>query len=191
MKYTPEQITELLEEVQTAREAATPGPWTTSFFAPGYIITDYPLHKAVASVLEYNEDGSVHHEFDNWRHNRKLIANAPSWLQQLTEIVQQQSVELSEAWKAYDNLKAEMEALGKAKDAEIEQMKNELEIADEALGLIEHGVPGQDAADIATEALDRINQADEDDIVRSMNSGPVDLEPDDGSQETEGSKANA
>ncbi|MBU7320295.1 hypothetical protein [Paenibacillus oleatilyticus] len=109
MKYTPEQITELLEEVQAAREVTPPGLW-----------------------------------------KRVLIARATTWLQKLTEIVQQQSVDLekwkrealqqyptpdayeaackalhkhreradraeasaAEAWKAYDNLKAEMEALG-------------------------------------------------------------------------------
>ncbi|MGF9912806.1 hypothetical protein ABEX47_17285 [Paenibacillus ehimensis] len=62
MKYTPEQITELLEEVNNAIQL-------------GY----YPKFEQI---------------------------------KQLTEIVQQQAKQLSEAWKAYDNLKAEMEALG-------------------------------------------------------------------------------
>ena len=61
-QYTPEQITELMEEVNNAIQL-------------GY----YPKFEQI---------------------------------KQLTEIVQQQSQQLSKAWKAYDNLKAEMEALG-------------------------------------------------------------------------------
>lgn len=159
MKYTPEQITELLEEVNNAIQL-------------GY----YPKFEQI---------------------------------KQLTEIVQQQAKQLSEAWKAYDNLLAEVEALGAevekirgiaicirdSKDEGIKllgealkamqwqsselrnkeslleetnrdaveyrklyrQAKAALAIAVEALGHIEHGVPGQDASDLATEALDQIN----------------------------------
>lgn len=135
MKYTPEQITELLEEVRTAREAATPGPWIHS---PGdhidepaavYILLDELHVKTIADNLL----GVDAH----------LIANAPTWLKQFAEIVQQQTQliermriqadinidigqalisaqeeieqlqqQKDEAGKAYDNLLAEAEALG-------------------------------------------------------------------------------
>ncbi|WP_088832703.1 DUF3850 domain-containing protein [Paenibacillus tyrfis] len=85
-QYTPEQITELLEEVRTAREAATPGPWIHS---PGdhidepaavYILLD-ELH---AQTIADNLLGVDAH----------YIANSPAWLQQLTEIAQQQAAEI-------------------------------------------------------------------------------------------------
>ncbi|MDO3682235.1 hypothetical protein [Paenibacillus ehimensis] len=113
-QYTPEQITELLEEIQTAREAATPGPWR--------IFEGRIFGYSATSI-----DPSVH-EFDTGSYrdagNARLIANAPTWLQQLTEIVQQLQTQKDEAWKAYDNLKAEMEALG----AELEQKDFELSV---------------------------------------------------------------
>ncbi|WP_025852815.1 DUF3850 domain-containing protein [Paenibacillus ehimensis] len=108
-KYTPEQITELLEEIQTAREAATPGPWR---------IFEGRIFGYSATSID-----PLVHEFDTGSYrdagNARLIANSPTWLQQLADIVQQQTQELSEAWKAYDNLKAEMEALG----AEMDRIK--------------------------------------------------------------------
>ncbi|MFB6364494.1 hypothetical protein ACFCP7_10570 [Paenibacillus elgii] len=149
MKYTPEQITELLEKAQEALGRMVRGEQRVHI----------PVHP---------DDDDV------------IISHA---LKKLSQIVQQQRHQINESQKAYDNLLAEAEALG----AESERLNHSLAIAVEALGLIKH----QDACDIATEALDRINQADEDDIVRSMNSGPVDLEPDEASQETEGSKYNA
>lgn len=78
------------------------------------------------------------------------------------EEIEQLQQQKDEAWKEYDNLKAEMEALGKAKDAEIERMKNELTIAVKALGHIEHGVLGvEDYCAIATGSLERIKASQE------------------------------
>jgi hypothetical protein len=59
-------------------EAATAGPWTHSRLAAGYVMTNDDLCETVASVVEYNEDGSVYKELggENWRSNRTFIAEA-------------------------------------------------------------------------------------------------------------------
>lgn len=59
-------------------EAATNGPWTHSRFAAGYVMTDDDKCTIVASVVEYNEDGSIHKKFagEECLANRTLIAES-------------------------------------------------------------------------------------------------------------------
>jgi hypothetical protein len=70
-----------LTEIREALEKATPGPWYMSKLAKGYLMANCGCStKDIATFIEYNEDGSVHVEFDNWGNNAHLIANAPEWL---------------------------------------------------------------------------------------------------------------
>ncbi|MCP1306416.1 hypothetical protein [Paenibacillus tyrfis] len=100
MKYTPEQIAELLTEVQTAMDDAAKAPKN-----------------------ECHLFGSL-----AW-----VKIKSPTWLQKLTEIIQQQTVELSEAQKAYDNLLAEAEALG----AELEEWQERCRVSTKLVMVVE------------------------------------------------------
>lgn len=68
----------MLNEIKAALEKATPGPWHMSKLSAGYLVDD--RGKDITVFIEYNEDGSVHMEFENWQNNARLIANAPEWL---------------------------------------------------------------------------------------------------------------
>lgn len=67
-----------IAEIREALEKATPGPWHMSKLSAGYLVDD--RGKDITVFIEYNEDGSVHMEFENWQNNARLIANAPEWL---------------------------------------------------------------------------------------------------------------
>jgi uncharacterized protein YuzE len=64
--------------IREALEKATPGSWHMSKLSAGYLVDD--RGKDITVFIEYNEDGSVHMEFENWQNNAHLIANAPEWL---------------------------------------------------------------------------------------------------------------
>ncbi|MFB0847309.1 hypothetical protein [Paenibacillus oleatilyticus] len=126
MKYTPEQITELLAEIQTAREAATPGPWEfrRKKWTPGdgewgdreFSVGDLRhevKRNSYHTILEPQKNKYGQYDLYAWNESdARIIANSPAWLQQLTEVVQQLQTQNIEAQKAYDNLLAEAEALG-------------------------------------------------------------------------------
>ncbi|MCM3272575.1 hypothetical protein [Paenibacillus elgii] len=127
MKYTPEQITELLKEVNKLLAETTPGPWAWRKkkwekgdgewedveFSVGELRQKVDPGQSYNSILDVQKNKYGQPDIYAWiEADAHLIANSPTWLQQLTEIVQQQTQQLSVAWKAYDNLKAEMEALG-------------------------------------------------------------------------------
>jgi len=72
-----------IAEIREALEKATPGPWHMSKLSAGYLVDD--RGKDITVFIEYNEDGSVYMEFENWQNNARLIANAPEWLRFLLE----------------------------------------------------------------------------------------------------------
>lgn len=71
-------------------EAATKGPWTHSRFAAGYVMTDDDKCTTVASVVEYNEDGSIHKKFagDECLANRSFISESrEGWVEALRRAI--------------------------------------------------------------------------------------------------------
>jgi len=68
-----------IQEIRDRQAAATPGPWTHSRWAPGYVVTDDDKFDVVASVVEYRENGSIESKFCGYKSlaNRELIAHAP------------------------------------------------------------------------------------------------------------------
>lgn len=69
-----------IQEIKDRHAAATPGPWTHSRWAPGYVVTDDDKFDVVASVVEYRENGTIESKFcgDKSLANREFIANAPA-----------------------------------------------------------------------------------------------------------------
>lgn len=118
MKYTPEQITELLEEVQTAMDdAAKAGSlvWV-KIKAPTW------LQKLMDIVRQQDEKiASLNRQLE-----AKLIFINNGWEEErysLQERLIKAEASATEAWKEYDNLKAEMEALG----VELQSAQTQLE----------------------------------------------------------------
>ncbi|MCM3314835.1 hypothetical protein M3626_20785 [Psychrobacillus sp. MER TA 17] len=68
---------EQLAEIRERCDKATKGPWFPSLLTDGYIAQGSEFN-VVASVLEYNEDGSVHATLgnENYENNREFIAHA-------------------------------------------------------------------------------------------------------------------
>lgn len=68
-----------IQEIKHRHTAATPGPWTHSRWAPGYVVTDDDKFDVVASVVEYREDGTIEKKFCGEKSlaNREFIAHAP------------------------------------------------------------------------------------------------------------------
>jgi hypothetical protein len=68
---------EQLAEIRERCDKATEGPWFPSLLTEGYIAQGSEFN-VVASVLEYNEDGSVRATLgnDNYENNREFIAHA-------------------------------------------------------------------------------------------------------------------
>jgi len=83
-----------IAEIREALEKATPGPWHMSKLSAGYLVDD--RGKDITVFIEYNEDGSVHMEFENWQNNSRLIANAPEWLRFLLDELDRQRTENKE-----------------------------------------------------------------------------------------------
>lgn len=102
----PDMTTE--QTIREALDKATPGPWTVSILAPGYVITDYPLHDVITSVVEYKENGEIDSEFKNCVANRRLIANAPTWLEYLLGENERLKIALH-THKSYDKTVSEMQ----------------------------------------------------------------------------------
>ena len=92
-----------VKEIREALDAATPGPWHMSKLAKGYLMADCGCStKDIATFIEYNEDGSVHVEFDNWENNAHLIANAPEWLGFLLDELERLEREYAEERAAHN-----------------------------------------------------------------------------------------
>lgn len=91
-------------------EAATVGPWTHSRWAYGYVMTEDERCETVASVVEYNADGSVYKELggENWQSNRTFIAEA------------------REGWPEAIRRAIDAESRLNAAEAEVEQLRSEL-----------------------------------------------------------------
>ena len=68
-----------IQEIRDRQAAATPGPWTHSRWAPGYVVTDDDKFDVVASVVEYRENGTIESKFCGEKSlaNREFIAHAP------------------------------------------------------------------------------------------------------------------
>lgn len=92
-----------IQEIKQRHEAATPGPWTHSRWAPGYVVTDDDKFDVVASVFEYREDGTIEKKFCGEKSlaNREFIAHAPEDIAYL----------LSEVERLQTDIKAMKEAL--------------------------------------------------------------------------------
>lgn len=58
--------------------AATPGPWSTSSLTEGYVIAGEDKFTTVATVIEYNDDGSEYLRlgYHDYQDNRTFIAEA-------------------------------------------------------------------------------------------------------------------
>lgn len=74
-------MTEILDEsavkdIETRADAATKGPWNQSALAGMYIVADGADYATVASVGEYNTDGSIHLAFADAEANLDFIAHA-------------------------------------------------------------------------------------------------------------------
>ena len=92
-----------LNEIKEALEKATPGPWHMSKLSAGYLVDD--RGKDITVFIEYNEDGSVYMEFENWQNNARLIANAPTWLRQLISKLAEKESKLNQAVEALEKIK--------------------------------------------------------------------------------------
>lgn len=69
---------EELAAIRQRAEKATPGPWTVSRLARGYVLVDSEQYTPIATTVEYNEDGTVHMLFagDECDANQQFIAHA-------------------------------------------------------------------------------------------------------------------
>ena len=68
---------EELNAIKKRAEKATPGPWIPSCLSSGYVVCDDREFEVIASVMEYNDDGTVYMVFtDNHENNRQFIAHA-------------------------------------------------------------------------------------------------------------------
>jgi DNA repair exonuclease SbcCD ATPase subunit len=117
-----------IAEIREALEKATPGPWHMSKLSAGYLVDD--RGKDITVFIEYNEDGSVHMEFENWQNNARLIANAPEWLGFLLDELERLEREYAEErGKENRKLREERdEARSKAEEAwkEIDSLEDQL-----------------------------------------------------------------
>ncbi|WDM22629.1 hypothetical protein [Paenibacillus polymyxa] len=103
-----------IQEIRTALAAATPGPWVHSALVSGYIVTDYEPYNSVASVVEFNEDGSVHMIFQKAAHNSFLIAKAPEYISYLLQQIEikDKALEFYADKKNYEQEKVNFDAEG-------------------------------------------------------------------------------
>lgn len=84
-----------IQEIKHRHTAATPGPWTHSRWAPGYVVTDDDKFDVVASVVEYREDGTIEKKFCGEKSlaNREFIAHAPEDIAHLLSEVERLQAE--------------------------------------------------------------------------------------------------
>jgi hypothetical protein len=70
-------MTNLISEVKAALQAATPGPWTKWERNDGIQVVEKDGELSICDM-----DGG---SWQEWLDNAHLIANSPTWLQQLTD----------------------------------------------------------------------------------------------------------
>ena len=72
-------MNERIQKIKSRHAEATPGPWTHSRWAHGYVVTDDDKFDVVASVVEYRENGTIESKFGGEKSlaNREFIARAP------------------------------------------------------------------------------------------------------------------
>lgn len=93
-------MTDLIQEVREALAKATPGPWESYIEwsdSPIVFQEGAPGDKWVCQLWYKDEE-----VMDNGVNNAHLIANAPTWLQQLTDRLEAAERELDEAVKALE-----------------------------------------------------------------------------------------
>jgi hypothetical protein len=92
-------------EDQRICDAATVGPWCESRLAAGYVITEDDLCATVASVIEYNEDGSEYMRFMRGKamDNRRFIAEARTGWPAALERIRAQDAEIKQLRKLFRN----------------------------------------------------------------------------------------
>lgn len=69
-----DDLKERIEEMKTAAEKADKHRWVESALAVAYIVDIDNAHAVVASVVEYNADGTIYLEFENAANHQKFIA---------------------------------------------------------------------------------------------------------------------
>ena len=84
-------MTNLIQEVRAALQAATPGPWEQD--DEPYVLGN---GQVVCRLWHFNG------EYQNQDNNAHLIANSPTWLQQLTERLEATERQRDEAVKALE-----------------------------------------------------------------------------------------
>lgn len=81
--YVPQDAPDpLLTELEKLVEKATPGEWRQSSLTYLYLIAD-DEPDPICSMGEYNENGSVDGEFENWKANAALIVTSVNYVKQL------------------------------------------------------------------------------------------------------------
>lgn len=79
---------DVVVEVRALLAQATPGPWSQSALVGGYVLGPKEVeYQIVTALVEYDQDGEVHLEFDNSVNNMALIARAPELLKALADEV--------------------------------------------------------------------------------------------------------
>lgn len=68
--------TDLISEVRASLQAATPGPWNKI----NESVYDAQSYEPICQLY-----GKAEIDFENCENNAHLVANAPTWLQQLTD----------------------------------------------------------------------------------------------------------
>lgn len=121
-----------IQEIKDRHVAATPGPWTHSRWAPGYVVTDDDKFDVVASVVEYRENGTIESKFcgDKSLANREFIAHAPDDIACLLSEYDRLDMELKIAREYTDELKRQIDHDDmnlKGMSDTIERMKEALE----------------------------------------------------------------
>lgn len=91
-------MTNLIQEVKAALQAATPGPWREHH--PDAVSDK--KGQWICQLYETDTDTDEPVEFDNQQGNVHLIANAPTWLQQLIDHIEVVERQRDEAVKALE-----------------------------------------------------------------------------------------
>lgn len=86
---------ETLKAMKEAAEKSRGHRWVESALAVAYIVDIDNAHAVVASVVEYNIDGTVHLEFENAANHQRFIATCnPANLLALIAEVERQAGEI-------------------------------------------------------------------------------------------------
>ncbi|MNH75626.1 hypothetical protein D3C73_278730 [compost metagenome] len=100
-----------IQEIKQRQAEATPGPWTHSRLAPGYVVTDDDKFDVVASVVEYRENGTIESKFcgDKSLANREFIAHAPDDIAYLLSVVERLQTENEQLSNEMDSMMVTLE----------------------------------------------------------------------------------